>query len=360
MDNQQKKSLFSGSALSAVAMALLIFLFFKDILPIWITTLLAVAWLAVTVMLVLGVVKKVDSLYRFALTCFFLGIIALAIMVIVDWKRIIAQFTVDGEFDAKKLADYIGDSNASAIIFVSLSFLQVTFLPIPSTVTTVAGVLLFGGGKGFLLSLIGQVAGSMFAFFLGKKFGTKLIKWIIGVEMFEKYHLFIKGRDKVILIFMFLFPFFPDDVLCLFAGITTFTYPAFLIIMLISRSITIGYTTLGVGIMSKFTSLGVWTYVIYGVLALLIIVLLIYIWKYGDKIEIGMLRFINKVMPKGLRKSMISEADIQMFEQHTKKSNAVQDKADKDNLAKQSSVSVQAKADTEKPIVAAENTIKKE
>ncbi|MEG1395203.1 MAG: VTT domain-containing protein, partial [Clostridia bacterium] len=61
----------------------------------------------------------------------------------------------------------------SALIFIAIQFLQVTVIPIPSTITTMAGGIIFGFWKSFFYSMIGIISGSMFAFFLGRKFGTK-------------------------------------------------------------------------------------------------------------------------------------------------------------------------------------------
>ena len=57
--------------------------------------------------------------------------------------------------------------------FVMLSFLQVTFIPLPSTVTIIAGTLIYGPLQASLLSLAGILLGSMLAFLLGKVFGRE-------------------------------------------------------------------------------------------------------------------------------------------------------------------------------------------
>ena len=49
------------------------------------------------------------------------------------------------------------------LAFVVLQFLQVTFLPIPSTILTIAGALIYGPIQAMLLSLAGILLGSFFA-----------------------------------------------------------------------------------------------------------------------------------------------------------------------------------------------------
>ncbi len=122
-------------------------------------------------------------------------------------------------------------------VFIAVQFLQVTVLPLPSTITTLAGIALFGVWKTILYSSIGIIAGSMFAFFLGRTFGVKLIVWICGAKMFAKYRRFAEGKDVLLLYAMFLLPFFPDDLLCLIAGLGTMSYRSFFVMMLITRPI---------------------------------------------------------------------------------------------------------------------------
>ena len=101
-----------------------------------------------------------------------------------------------------------------------------------------AGVGIFGVWPAFIFSSIGQIIGSIIAFALGRFFGVKLVTWIVGEETLHKYQDMIKGRDKLMLTVMFLFPVFPDDVLCLVAGLSSMTWPYFIIVMCICRPIT--------------------------------------------------------------------------------------------------------------------------
>ena len=122
------------------------------------------------------------------------------------------------------------------LVFILISFLQVTFIPIPGAVTILAGNYLFGFWWSFLLSFIGMSLGSIFAFFLGKTIGRKFVIWAIGDE--EQVNLYLtklKGKETVLLFFMFLFPLFPDDALCSIAGLTKMNYITFIIIQLITR-----------------------------------------------------------------------------------------------------------------------------
>jgi uncharacterized membrane protein YdjX (TVP38/TMEM64 family) len=80
---------------------------------------------------------------------------------------------------------------------------------------------------------------------------------------------------------MFMFPIFPDDALCLVAGMTKMRYWYFAIIVLIFRSI--GIVTICLGI--NFIDWATLTLIDYFVLINIIAIDLIAIFKYQHKIE---------------------------------------------------------------------------
>ena len=140
-------------------------------------------------------------------------------------------------------SDYIYSFGDTAVLyFIIIQFLQVVVLPIPAFITVGAGALLFGPFKGAFFSCIGIIFGSVVAYFIGKVFGYKTLNWLIGKERLEKTLKTIRGKDKVVLTFMFLFPFFPDDMLCFAAGITTIS-PSFFCIMIVITRIASVFTS---------------------------------------------------------------------------------------------------------------------
>jgi uncharacterized membrane protein YdjX (TVP38/TMEM64 family) len=124
----------------------------------------------------------------------------------------------------------------SIFVYFLLQFLQVTIIPLPSSVTTIVGVLLFGPYEAFVVSLIAIISGSITAYFLGKILGIKLLVWAVGKEQtFEIQKLFQKG--KFMFFVMMLFPFFPDDLLCMFAGVCKMDFKFFIATNIVTRTI---------------------------------------------------------------------------------------------------------------------------
>jgi uncharacterized membrane protein YdjX (TVP38/TMEM64 family) len=137
------------------------------------------------------------------------------------------------------------------IAFAALQILQVIISPIPGNITTLAGGLLFGFGNGFLISYVSIFAGSLIAFGLARAFGKPLVVRLVGERVTHKYMDVLSSRQKVVLIFMFLLPFFPDDALCLIAGLSGISWGFFIVILLLTRPAGILFSALvGSGIVS--------------------------------------------------------------------------------------------------------------
>ena len=175
----------------------------------------------------------------------FLYKISLLVIILLAVTTLGAYFLLEvGFFDKIKsvndLREYVASfGKFASVVFIAIQFLQVAILPIPAFITVGAGVLLFGPLKGAILSCTGIILGSLCAFCIGRKFGYKVICWLAGKENVDKAINLLKGKDKVLLTFMFLFPFFPDDVLCFVAGLSTISWSFFVIMMIVTRIISI-------------------------------------------------------------------------------------------------------------------------
>src|SRR5581483_3790506 len=151
--------------------------------------------------------------------------------------------------------------------------------PIPGNVTTLAGGAIFGLVEGFLLSGAGIVVGSLLAFFLARLFGQRAVIRLVGERHFARYNRLVTGRGGVGLALLFLLPFFPDDLLCLLAGLSALPAWLFLLFLLIGRlPMTFLTTLLGAGLLS----FSFWQWIVIGVLVLIIVGIF---FKYGDRIE---------------------------------------------------------------------------
>lgn len=183
------------------------------------------------------------------------------------------------------------------LAFFVLQFVQVIFSPIPGSVTTIAGGMLFGFFYGFLLSLGAIFLGSLVAFLLGKVFGRPLVEKIAGKAVVDKYTKNVSSRQRVVLIMMFILPFFPDDLLCLVAGLSAMRVPQFSLLMILTRPWGLLFSAL-VG--SGLLNIPSWGWVIIGVFAIALFVLSL---KYAPAIEERSKHWLEALEKKFSRKA---------------------------------------------------------
>lgn len=259
-----------------------------DILSYWLlidsfTTFYLVLFTIVNVILLVGLL----FFYFFRMSGWFkLVFICTIVVALVTWGYYALE--VCGMLDILSSKEALQDAIASTgtwgmLVFTLLQFLQVTFIPLPAMLTTIVGTLMFGPLMATILSFIGIMSGAIFAFWLGDKFGEKLVVWIAGKEQTEKYSKMLFEKGKYVFFLMMLFPLFPDDILCLVAGMTTMSFRFFLTTIFLTRPIGIIMTCyLGSGDIIPFHG---WGLIVWGIFIVAMAVLFICSYKYQSKIE---------------------------------------------------------------------------
>lgn len=216
----------------------------------------------------------------------FVGIIVLGYFVLV-WTGLWESVN-----SVEKIKSFIlGFGFYGRLAFVILQFLQVTILPIPSAIITVAGSIIYGPLQATLLSLAGILLGSFFAFLLGRSFGKKIVNFMVGKETCDKMRRGL-SQAKYSFLVMMLLPFFPDDILCLVAGMTDMSWDYFAVVQIISRPIGILITCyVGSGELIPYHG---WGLIVWGIIIAVVLVILILTTKYKDNIEKFMLKLLKK------------------------------------------------------------------
>ncbi len=185
--------------------------------------------------------------------------------------------------DEKKLQEYLQRAGIwMPILYVLLQFLQVVLLPIPSLVSTVAGIALFGPFWTSVYSFVGIMLGSLLAFYIGRRWGQKTVAWAIGKETLAKWQKKLKGKDNLLLSAMFILPLFPDDVLCFLAGLSSMSNRYFLIIISLSRFVAITSTCYSVNFIPFDTW---WGAMIWGIIIFIIVFSCVYVYRNMDKLQ---------------------------------------------------------------------------
>lgn len=244
-----------------------------------------------------------NALYRLALCVVVCLVLIAALFYAISRTGFIKRMT-----SVEALQEFIRSNGSYAVtvcLFILIQFLQVVVLPIPSTVTVMAGVALFGPWFCSLYSFIGILAGSLVAFAIGRFLGYRVVSWIVGKDDLDKWLNKIKGKDYLILSIMFLLPLFPDDVLCFISGLSSMTWPYFIIMIIITRALSITLSSVSFNSIPFTTWWGIlcWVLIIAAVVALFWLVI-----KYSDKIDrfvkekLGFKKFMNQKNDKNDKK----------------------------------------------------------
>lgn len=134
-----------------------------------------------------------------------------------------------------------------AALFFIVQVVQVVIPIIPGGVSCLAGVLLFGAWKGFLLNYLGISLGSCIAFFISRNVGKDLLYRLFSEQLITKYENWTEKQSRFTKLFALaiFFPVAPDDFLCYLAGTTRMRWRQFITIILLGKPLSIAVYSLG-------------------------------------------------------------------------------------------------------------------
>ena len=227
------------------------------------------------------------KLQRIAIVALFIMLFILSVYFVLNFCGLWEKLNSVSRFKSFILS--LGFYGRSA--FVLFQFLQVTFIPIPSPILIIAGSIIYGPFQAGLLSLAGILLGSAFAFFLGKIFGQKIVRFMVWKEAQKKWTKFL-NNCKFSFVLMMLLPCFPDDILCLVAGLTDMSWTFFMVTQFITRPI-------GIFSVSIFSSGNLipyhgWGLIVWAVIFILAFFLIYLSNKYSQNIESFLKRIFSR------------------------------------------------------------------
>lgn len=157
------------------------------------------------------------------------------------------------------------------LAFFILQLLQIIIAPIPGGTVGLVGGALFGTFWGFVISIAGTLVGSAIVFLLAKRFGRPFVLKFVSSPLIAKYENIEESKLNVVLFAIFLFPLFPDDILCFIAGLSTMKFKTFMIIAIIGRSPSVFINNMvGAGIMKDNPTQFVVGTILYALLVLIL------------------------------------------------------------------------------------------
>lgn len=188
------------------------------------------------------------------------------------------------------------------LVYFIIQILQVVILPLPAAVCYIPGSLIWGPLTATLIASAGVITGSVIAYFIGKFCGKPVVVWIAGRENTEKYTAILSKRGKLLFLIMQILPFFPDDIICIVAGLTGMNFAFFTAtIVLVRPAIIAMYCYLGSGTIIPFSGWGIPVWI---AIFAVCITLAVLSFKYQDKIEVWL---VNKLRRKRKDNSLPEE-----------------------------------------------------
>ena len=193
----------------------------------------------------------------------------------------------------EELREVISGAGAWAgVVYFFLQMMTVIVAPIPSNISMMAGALALGFWKAMILGVLAVVVGSMIVFLAARALGRNAIQRFLDKGVMDKYLPVIEEKQDMFLFLTMLFPFFPDDALCMLAGLTNISLGRFTAIMVLARPWGLIVAAL---MGSGSISLPIWAWAVIGVAGLFIFY---FAMKYSAQIEEALLRFVRKIVPQ--------------------------------------------------------------
>lgn len=132
------------------------------------------------------------------------------------------------------------------LLFVGIQIIQVVYPIIPGGLTCVVGHLVFGPLYGLIYNFLGIMIGSMINFGLARRFGESFAQAFVSQETYDKYIAYLNDGKKFEWFFFWalVLPGFPDDFLCMVAGLSKMTFKRFVWICILAKPATLYIYTL--------------------------------------------------------------------------------------------------------------------
>ncbi len=148
--------------------------------------------------------------------------------------------------DPEALAQWVDSFGIwGRLLFVGIVVFQVLVAFVPGEPIELAGGYLFGALEGYILSMGGILMGSWIIFLLVRRFGIKLVEVFFSKESIEEVS-FLKNpkKTRVLAFILMTIPGTPKDFLSYFAGLTQISLWQWLVIVVVSRSLSVITSTI--------------------------------------------------------------------------------------------------------------------
>src|SRR6059036_1508405 len=121
------------------------------------------------------------------------------------------------------------------LVFIAIQALQVIISPIPGEITGPVGGALFGTWLGLIYSTIGLTIGTLFCFWVGRKWGEPLVRPWLSEHHWNRMNFVIEAEGAILCFVIYLVPGFPKDIVSYLFGISPMPFWIFAIVSTVAR-----------------------------------------------------------------------------------------------------------------------------
>jgi len=166
--------------------------------------------------------------------------VLLALLAIIIWlvaaDAAIIRFVVRLYQDKKFLKETVRSWGWMApLVFIAIQALQVIISPIPGEITGPVGGALFGTWLGLFYSTIGLTIGTLFCFWVGRKWGEPLVRPWLSEHHWNRMNFILEAEGAIICFILYLVPGFPKDIVSYLFGISPMPFWLFAIVSTVAR-----------------------------------------------------------------------------------------------------------------------------
>lgn len=245
-----------------------IFIFLNNVL--WLNIILYALICMLIILTIVGYLFRKDVYLKLSMVVSILMVIIYLIYFVLVKTHLLEQIT--SFEDLRQLI--LGFGGWGIFTYITINLLQCVAIPVPTTLTVLVGTAIYGPLTAFTYATIGVILGSSISFLIGRYCSKPVIYWIFGREKIEKYQNMLNKRSELILFLTLILPFFPDDLICMLAGISNMKYYKFLLISIIARGVGLATISfLGSGKIIPFSGWGIAVWSIIGVIGVGLLIL---------------------------------------------------------------------------------------
>jgi len=212
-------------------------------------------------------------------------LVALTVALIVWWQPVYGFVS-----DAEQVRAWIEGFGAwGPIAIILLQITQALLAPIPGQALQAVAGYLYGPWLGTLYSVIGMAIGSFMTFMLARLFGRPLVVRLVGQKSMDRLDELVRKGGAPFFFLIWLFPFAPDDLACVAAGLTPMPLGQFMVLMTLGRLLGV-FVSVWIGANAAEIK-PIWWVVFVGALVVAAAVW----WRWGNQIQEAVFGFIERL-----------------------------------------------------------------